>query len=416
MIEFNRTIFKTLPEVNEYISVMTNYELLQYLESFNLTIPTCKICNNLVKNSIKFIKTDISYTPISVNLLSEFCRKLPCDSKALNNMSKEYLRKVKGLTESQITEFLSMKAKKGVDTNIKNGVYLDPSNNPYSKEYWNKRGLNGHDIITNRVNKSKLTKSTRNYPKSSNAYSIDYWLSKGLSIEEAKFKINSRNHVRPEYWITRGHSEDESIKLARDSANVVSLDKYIKKYGEVEGTKKHIEFVNKIKHSFTIEGIAKNHGITFNEAKKIKANRIKKFVDSNLGYIYSNESVKFFDKIIENLPDQLRNRCQYGLDEYFEYNNSVGSYHYYDFTIPYLKICIEYNGTAFHPKEVNDTWKQLFTNKSAYDVFKLDEIKKNYLVSLDWDYYIVWSDSDLLKHSIELSEIIIKKYNNYGTN
>ena len=42
----------------------------------------------------------------------------------------------KGLTEEQVSEFLSKKAKKGAKTKSNSGYYLDKSNNPYSYDFF----------------------------------------------------------------------------------------------------------------------------------------------------------------------------------------------------------------------------------------------------------------------------------------
>lgn len=41
-----------------------------------------------------------------------------------------------------------------------------------------------------------------------------------------------------EYWIKRGFSEEDALKLQRDRQSTFSLEKCIKKYGEIEGLKK----------------------------------------------------------------------------------------------------------------------------------------------------------------------------------
>lgn len=51
--------------------------------------------------------------------------------------------------------------------------------------------------------------------------------------------------------------------------------------------------------------------------------------------------------------------------------------YFYDFIISSLKICFEFHGLKFHPKEVNKEWKQLFTVKS-YDEVALNDKNKKY--------------------------------------
>jgi hypothetical protein len=63
-------------------------------------------------------------------------------------------------------------------------------------------------------------------------------------------------------------------------------------------------------------------------------------------------------------------RSEYGI-------KSGNNYYFYDLVIPALSLCVEFQGTNFHPSPNADfsTWKQVFTKRSAEYVKSYDEQK-----------------------------------------
>lgn len=80
---------------------------------------------------------------------------------------------------------------------------------------------------------------------------------------------------------------------------------------------------------------------------------------------------------------------------------------FYDFTIPKLKIIIEYNGIAFHPNHnwnVNlwNNWKSAYYKESADIKYKFDLNKKQIALNKGFDYIEIYSDENLKNKQQEI--------------
>lgn len=67
-----------------------------------------------------------------------------------------------------------------------------------------------------------------------------------LEKQKRTKKSNPQNeNTKIEYYLSRGYSYEEALKQLCDRQNTRSLEKYIKKYGEIEGKRKFKETINK---------------------------------------------------------------------------------------------------------------------------------------------------------------------------
>jgi hypothetical protein len=117
-------------------------------------------------------------------------------------------------------ELLSMSSSVG-----KMRVYLTqklslPATGSNGRSYWIARGWSEIEAGI------KVDKIRSTHKKRTSVYSREFWLSKinpktniFYTIEEADFERNSRRPIRKEYWIAKGHSEEEAIKIAIETKN-----------------------------------------------------------------------------------------------------------------------------------------------------------------------------------------------------
>jgi len=112
----------------------------------------------------------------------------------------------------------------------------------------------------------------------------------------------------------------------------------------------------------------------------------------------SKESLIIFNPLIEwciNNINILIDDIYIGIDdkkEYFiPYNKKI---FFYDFTIKSKKIIIEFNGVLFHAKDEFSNWNNPFTNESAFDNIKRNELKKNIAINNGFKLIEIWSDED----------------------
>jgi hypothetical protein len=99
---------------------------------------------------------------------------------------------------------------------------MGKTSNRFHKSYWERRG-HSEDESIKLANEAKEQRAILNPAnKNSSPYNINFWINKGLSEEEAINKIKSFRKFNKEYWISRGFSEEDAIKEARNFQSGVS--------------------------------------------------------------------------------------------------------------------------------------------------------------------------------------------------
>lgn len=126
---------------------------------------------------------------------------------------------------------------------------------------------------------------------------------------------------------------------------------------------------------------------------KLMDNRI---LNGNPGRQYSKCSQRFFWKLYENLPVELQ------MSTYFaELNKEFGKrtdeqYYFYDFAIPSIKYCLEYNGTYFHadPTRYPAHWVNKKLKLTAEEIWANDVKKIDLIKSYGFTVDILWQSED----------------------
>lgn len=113
----------------------------------------------------------------------------------------------------------------------------------------------------------------------------------------------------------------------------------------------------------------------------------------------SKASLRVFNEVIKwCLENGIDNDDIYiGIDnknEFFLRDIENDGFFMYDFTIRSKKIIIEYHGTAFHAKNKDKNWVNIFTNESASENIKNREIKNNLAILNKFKILEIWSDDD----------------------
>ncbi len=259
-----------------------------------------------------------------------------------------------------------------------------------------------------------------------------------------KEKINKTHDLSPykkEYWINKGYTLESEINIKINEykkSKATSLEGFIKRYGEIEGTKKFVKFQSTSKHTLEkyidLYGLEKgnekwlkyldikketsiftknywvNKGLSDEESEKIR----KKFHYENLNTstvefwinkglsedearikiedIYNKKGVKFRSaskvslKIFKPVMDYFKDS---GLDfkigikgnnEFSLFHKQNKKYYYYDLTITELNLIFEYHCEKFHPHftitEDSDLikWETLYLVRNGDD---FEKTKKN---------------------------------------
>lgn len=325
----------------------------------------------------------------------------------------------------------------------------------FTTTYWEQRGWSKDDALTkreeNRVNnipqgspmqvkyweKKINPKTDNNYTREESEYkirsqrkfNIEYWIERGLTKDEAILKIkdiqkeNSSKRKKYhgvtwnqfEYWMKKEKiTEKEAKKKVSELQKTFDLEKIIKRYGKIEGTIRYENMCKNLSNSQSLNGFINRYGIEEGNKKYIET-IIKRCSNTYT----SKESLILFKKIYKKIRKYLqRNEIYWGISgskEYFLYNKDLKKVFFYDFTIPSLKIIIEYHGKRYHPnpkwdQEKWDKWN--FMGLNAKEKRDMDVYKNK--VAEDYGFEVIEIFSDEVNESI--TELIINKIiekNNY---
>ena len=216
-------------------------------------------------------------------------------------------------------------------------------------------------------------------------------------IKSEKIKKKMRETILNKYGVEHYSKTNEYKK------------KYIKTCQEIYGVVNpfQAEFVkNKIK-----ETCKKRYGVEhimyLDETKK----KLRKIFMIKYGvpwstYLmrgkYSKISQELFWNIYNRLDFHLQNKIYFAElnREFAKYFKDIKQGYFYDFVIPSLKICIEFNGDIWHanPKIYNENDRpNPYTNVTAKEIWNYDELKIKKLKKEGYLFLIIW-ESDYNKN------------------
>ena len=274
-----------------------------------------------------------------------------------------------------------------------------------------------------RHDKSELYKNWKNTPENY-LNKINPITGKLFSIHEAESKIKEdlskgfkrvwkeyREGLREksfvnttlEYYEAKGMSTVEAHLALKERQRTFTLEKCIHKYGQEEGIKRFEDRNYRWQKSLDSK--------TDEEKKAIMISKTR-----NL-YRYSKESLIFFNSVLSRIDEKLLSHLNvyFGKKEMVLWEPSKKRPYFYDFSIPALKIIIEYNGSVFHPdaeklneKELLD-WKCPLTKLNGLEKHKKDKEKNDFARSLGYDLLVVWDYEEFESKLKKCIELIKKK-------
>ena len=296
-----------------------------------------------------------------------------------------------------------------------NRVNNIPQGSPMQVKYWEKK--------INPKTGNNYTREESEYKiRSQRKFNIEYWIERGLTKDEAileikdiqkdnsskRKKYNGVTWNQFEYWMKKEKiTEEEARKKVSELQKTFDLEKIIKRYGKIEGTIRYENMCKNLSNSQSLDGFINRYGIEEGNKKYIET-IIKRCSNTYT----SKESLILFKKIYKKIRKYLqRNEIYWGISgskEYFLYNKDLKKVFFYDFTIPSLKIIIEYHGKRYHP---NPKWDQEKWNKwnfmglNAKEKRDMDIYKNK--VAEDYGFEVIEIFSDEVNESI--IELIINK-------
>lgn len=184
-----------------------------------------------------------------------------------------------------------------------------------------------------------------------------------------------------------------------------TLEYFQKKYGEVDG-RNHWEELNQQKR-LTLDTFIRKYG---ESEGKIK---YEEYLDK-VPLFYSKGSQELF-----NLLEQALQKLNYTPDSYYatknrefhKLNPQTNQSFFYDYVIPDIKFCIEYNGDIYHanPKmySPSDIPRGRGNTKSALEIWERDKTKNEVLRQQGYNVVIVW-ESDFQKHPDDIVQKLVQ--------
>lgn len=335
----------------------------------------CRHCNNQLPATRGFSKVSSRGKIIPGKIA---CCKEGCISFGLKPGSKDFQEYVMGRDRQDVEERWKSRIEKSTLTNQLLGNFSGDKN-PASKRRLKDKGLSDTDIQEKLSIKSKKSSKTKRdsgfyEDKSNNPYALEFWIKEGLNKDQAKEKINSRMHNRPEFWIKKGYSPEESRILAAQSAATNSLSEKIKRWGD-DGQLKYLEVRKKLSENWSPRS---STGKNFSSSKQANT---------------------FFKKLYK-----FCRRLGYSKDDFvFKLNKGEwflrdgDNIYFYDFLIKPLRIIVEFNGEHVHPnknklsKEEWNSWRHAFSKKTADEVSEYDSNKVLLAKKAGYNVTQVWS-------------------------
>jgi len=178
----------------------------------------------------------------------------------------------------------------------------------------------------------------------------------------------------------KGLNYDEAVQELTKRQETFSLEVCIEKYGKEEGIKRWERRQKKWQETMDTKSDEEKKRINIAKTRKLPR--------------FSKSSADLFDLV---LGDGLfTNYDVYYKDkEYFVYDNEKKRIFYYDFVIPELKVCIEYQGITYHPhpnltENEKQKWIEPYSKLNYWECQKFDNYKNNLIITKGYDLLIVW--------------------------
>lgn len=217
-----------------------------------------------------------------------------------------------------------------------------------------------------RIKRAKITSFKK--------YGYEFHLSKGSKIRD---KLNK--NIFDKYGV-------KNIRQTEYVKNIIK-DKIRSKYG-VNCGYQIPEIVEKVKKTclkkYGVDNIFKS---SLFKSKKFKRMRLFK-----QKYKISKQAYSLFNFLYINLINNGFKKSEiYCLPHTKEFGKYVKKrYCFYDFVIPKLKFCVEYNGNYYHANKRMYSENDVILGKKANDIWADDKEKIDFIRNKGFDTWIIW--------------------------
>lgn len=313
----------------------------------------------------------------------------------------------------------------------------------HTPSYW---GTKGYTKNRSRdMAKQCYTENITSIPGPKSCLTTEFWLHRGYTLEEASSKISKlqrdnaavyyngttkeerkyNNNTCVEYYVKRGATVEEAKNKIKKRQITFSLDKCIESFGPELGKQKWKvrqekwqNTLNKrtqeqklaVKHKQDCVSLEWARRNTINEEEAILLHQrecIKRMVRVGKA---SKESILVFKPILDYFGTKYPDIKYYmGIENNTEFFlSSPTEVYFYDFTVPSIKLIIEYNGCAFHPRKGQTDWVGAY-GQSYESALLHDKNKEECAHKGGYDIFTIWSDESPVNIIDEIKRFIDEK-------
>ena len=244
-----------------------------------------------------------------------------------------------------------------------------------------------HDMYIGDKNPNHKSRTTEDERKSRSPFSKEFINYRDVNDKEdavsnfVKEALKDRvSPLQKEYYLLRGHSEEDSLKLLSARQSTFSLEKCIEKHGSEEGISIYNDRQNRWQKSLLENG--------------------------NLKYGFSSISQELFYSIINEYvnKNELIDIFFATKNSEFRLNRITGGIWIYDFVDIKRKKIIEYNGDQYHANPSRyaptDRPHPFRTGLTAEEIWKKDADKIKLANDNEFEVLVIW-DSEYHKNKKE---------------
>lgn len=246
-----------------------------------------------------------------------------------------------------------------------------------------------------------------------------YGKEKGTELYNKMVKRQAYTNSKEYHGMT-----DEEFKLY-NSSRAVTLDNMIKRYGKEKGTDKFNNYCERQAYTNSKEYYIEKYGPDgdrlWEENNKLKSQSLDNFIRK-----YGPDGEKKYKEYIQKRPDFASKMANDFFDiidksvdyksyydrkskEFCVWNAELKSPTFFDYVIPELGICIEFNGDVFHGNpskySAKDCPNPYDKSITAEEIWENDRIKQQGIKDRGYDVYIVWESEYLADKDKEIKRI-----------
>jgi hypothetical protein len=214
--------------------------------------------------------------------------------------------------------------------------------------------------------------------------------------------FNSKRAVTKKNLISK-HGKDKGLTiwnnyLQKQKTNGNTLEWFVTKLGLENGTKKFQE-VNRQK-ALTLDNFIRKYGDGEGEL------RYNDYV--NNGKVFSGAECKFVDKLNECISETWET-YSYKNNQYCIYDDTTGKNKYYDYVITHpIKYCIEFHGDYWHcnPIKYTNDYYHVLKRQTAAEIWYDDQYKQDIIEAQDFKYKVVWENDWVNNPDVIINDIM----------